>query len=206
MPEMAAELDRRFQEQFVTPNGGLCDVLAKMSELRRPLLRSLREDARTAVLGKLEHMGLAKVILDAGVGADAEARLELLRASLAAASPKLLSCGGAKRLLLAAADEAAAMPLKDVIQYELHEQPSLAAGSPGNVVLCYEVEQVPLEFAAVTLVEENSEYAHIASRLHTRVERDLEAAGPTRRRDDVTAAHRTTNGAMWNGERDALAS
>ena len=170
LPELAAQLDQQLQSQFVAANGGLCAVLSKLSELRRPLLRSLRFEARTAVLTRLEHMGLAKAILDSGVGGSPEERFALLRSSLAAATPKLLACGGAKRLLLATTDEGVAAPLKEILQNELHEQASLAAGSPGEVVLCYEVEQVPLEVAAVTLVEENSEYAQIAARLHTRVD------------------------------------
>jgi eukaryotic-like serine/threonine-protein kinase len=169
LPELAAQLDQQLQVQFVADNGGLCAVLSKMSELRRPLLRSLRFAARAAVLARLEHMSAAKEILEPGVG-DAEERFALLRTSLASAVPRLLSCGGAKRLLLATSDESVAGPLKEILHNELHEQASLAPGSPGDVTLCYEVEQVPLEVAAVTLVEENSEYAQIAARLHTRVD------------------------------------
>jgi len=168
LPELAAQLDQQLQAQFVIANGGLCAVLAKLTELRRPLLRSLRFEARTAVLNRLSHMGVAKEILDPGTG-EGEERFAVLRTSLAAATPKLLACGGAKRLLLATSDEAAA-PLKEILHSEMHEQASLTPGSAGDVVLCYEVEQVSLEVAAVTLVEENSEYAQIAARLHTRVD------------------------------------
>jgi len=55
---------------------------------------------------------------------------------------------------------------------ELNETPSAATNNSGDFVICYEIEQMSLTQAAVTLIDGRRDFAEFADRLHTRTDVD----------------------------------
>ena len=94
------------------------------------------------------------------------------RVCLDAATPQLLSCGGEQRLLLQMPDGPAATRLQEVVEKDLGQSCTRLGDSDGNLVLCYEAEQLSLPRAAMALIGNRRDFADIAGRLRTRVDVD----------------------------------
>ena len=94
----------------------------------------------------------------------------MLADSLASARPRLLRCGGAKRLLVMMPNgSTSAEPLK-ILYEQLNETPSVAQNHDGDFILCYEVEQISLTQVAVSIIDGRRDYAEFAGRFHTRTD------------------------------------
>ncbi len=88
--------------------------------------------------------------------------------SLEAAKPRLLRCGGARRLLVVlpkGSDNA--RPL-EILHGQLSEVPSVSRNNDGDFIICHEAEQISLTQAAVTIIGGRPDLADYAMRLHTR--------------------------------------
>ncbi len=99
-----------------------------------------------------------------------EGQVETLRKCLEAGKPRLMQCGGAKRLLVLMPESSARARPLEMLHRQLNETPSVAQDSDGDFVLCDEVERISLTQVAVTLIERRRDYAEFASRLHTRTD------------------------------------
>jgi hypothetical protein len=128
----------------------------------------LRAEARRAVLDALKEINIAEVFLEPQT--DPVKVKQRIRNATGAATPRLLACGGAKRLLLLLQGGTNTEPLHELIRQEMNETSSVVFGADGHVVLCYEVERIPPGNVAGHLADNRHEYAGIASRLHTRVD------------------------------------
>ncbi len=168
LPALAAQLDRELQEGYLRDHGGLSHLRTPGAPELQDLPAVLQAKARDIVLGAMKQLDVATIMLNTDSGpVKAEDRL---REQLAAARPRLLDCGGAKRLLLAVPSGQSSERLSDFMAEKLNEQTSVVPGSSGDLVFCCEVEQVPLANVAVKLLENRAERAKYAARLHTRVD------------------------------------
>ena len=95
---------------------------------------------------------------------------KLLRKCLKVATPRLLECGGAKRLLVSVSKELDSSRLRDEIRQVSNDEPTVVSVEDGDMTLCYEAEQISLESVASKLIDNRPDYAQMASRLHTRVD------------------------------------
>ena len=168
IPEMAAGLDRQFRRALLARHGGLLGLLGEGASLRGRLLAELPRAARTAVSRLLSEISLADVLGTAD--AQPERPGGPLRDCLDRAAPRLLDCGGAKRLLAVCPDGTDAAALGDTVKAGSGQMPTVLPGAGGDLVLCYEVEQIPLSQVAATLVDHRPDVAEIAARLHTRID------------------------------------
>jgi hypothetical protein len=89
---------------------------------------------------------------------------------LETATPRLLSTGGGKRLLLVHPEGPGHAQLQELIQREFNESVSAVADPGGEMVLCYEVEQLAPERVAADLIGMRQDYTEMASRLRTRID------------------------------------
>jgi len=168
IPELAAELDDQLQTEFFAKQGGLRGVLGKKTSLRGPFADALRGAARTAVFRALNQMNIAELLLASDKGASESN--QPLRALLEAAMPPLLQAGGSQRLLLVCPEGSDDAALQEAFRRHLEEKPSVVHDSDGDLVLCYEAEQLPLATVAARLIQNRPDYAQAASRLHTRID------------------------------------
>jgi serine/threonine protein kinase len=168
LPALAAQFDRELQKGYLQDHGGLSHILTPGAPELQDLPEILQAMARDLVLGAMKQMDVATIMLNTDSGpVNAEDRL---REQLAAARPRLLDCGGAMRLLLLVPSGQSSERLSGFMAEKLKQQTSVVPGSWGDLVFCYEVEQVPLANVAVKLLENRAERAKYAARLHTRVD------------------------------------
>ena len=93
-----------------------------------------------------------------------------LRAGLEAAMPLLSDCGGARRLLLVAPGDLPSTELVKQLSEEVSEPPTVVADKENEVLLCYEMEQLPLRRVAAAVLDRRFKNVEVASRLHTRID------------------------------------
>ncbi len=91
-------------------------------------------------------------------------------AGLQAAMPSLPECGGARRLLLFTPNDLSSAELIQRISDAVATPPTVVADKENEVLLCYEMEQLPLRRVAAALLDQRFQNVEVASRLHTRVD------------------------------------
>ncbi|MCH7729044.1 MAG: hypothetical protein IH991_21560, partial [Planctomycetes bacterium] len=165
LPELAVKLDRDFSEQFFGPHGGLRSLVDSDQNLRELLPQTLRHAARQALADARQHLRIVDAL--AAQGDASEARAQLGKC-LEAATPKLLECGGSKRLVVVAPQHALSGGLRQWLQEGFDESLSVVPDSDSDIVFCFEVGNVSLAQVAATLIDDRLDYAEAASRLHSR--------------------------------------
>jgi hypothetical protein len=168
MPELAAQLDHKFQADFLDNQGGLRAVLTTRIYKRATLPATLRYAARSVVLAAIKEINIANLLLESQPEADDNTTD--VRACLAAAVPRLLEGGGSKRLLLVLPEGSREVRLPELVERTTGVKPSVAFDSDPDVTICYEAERMSLPTVAALLVEHRPDCAEIASRLLTRVD------------------------------------
>ncbi len=163
---VTAQLEPRFQTEIVQAAGSLRQLLAQGGNERNRLPSLMRAVARTAVVNAMRQLDVADVLFhDDGAERD---EVATLKDCLAAAWPKLLPCGGAKRLLLMLPKGSTQVRPIEILHQQLHETPSVTDNCDGDFILCYEAEQISLTQVAVTLIGGRPDLAEAGRRLHTR--------------------------------------
>jgi hypothetical protein len=92
--------------------------------------------------------------------------------ALEKASPRLLECGGTKRLIVVSPDkqaEARVGWLRSLVSLA-KQDPAVFTTANCPTAICYEVEHVPLENVAVALAVDRPECLRLVPRLHTRTD------------------------------------
>ena len=92
-----------------------------------------------------------------------------IAAGVEAALPALRRCGGSQRLLVAAPQSLASPSLVEPLRAGW-PAPTVVASPDGAVMLCYEMEQIPLRLAAAEILDQRFRNVDLATRLHTRVD------------------------------------
>ena len=91
-------------------------------------------------------------------------------AGLQAATPSLPHCGGARRLLLLIPADLSSAELIRRVRDEVAASPTVVADKENEVLLCYEMEQLPLPRVAAAVLDQRFQNVEVASRLHTRID------------------------------------
>jgi len=169
--ELAAVLDEGLTAQLIGPAGGLRQIVQTADRLS-PFIERLETSARTAILRRLDSVDFARHLFSA-VDDGAGPQVTKL---LSTAQPKLQGCGGQRRLLCVlpgsstvTTEDAARMLQVDASIFR--EVPAIVrdAGS-SDVVLCFEMGQVPLPQVAAALIDHRPDLLECAERIHTRAD------------------------------------
>jgi len=173
IPEMVAGLDAQLRRSLLARHGGLLGLLKDGASLRGRLLGELPRTARTAVSRLLCEVNVAKMLGPSDAQPDRPGGR--LRDCLDQAAPRLSDCGGAKRLLAVCPDGTDAPALAETIRAGSRQMPTVLPDPGGELILCYEVEQMSLCAVAAALIHHRPDLAEIAARLHTRIDVDWTA-------------------------------
>lgn len=168
--ELAALVDQGLAASFFSSDRSLCHVLGAPASERQDLVAMLRTTARDVILRTGRELSLARLTasLHSGQGGgDASVREHLRQAT-----PRILACGGAKRLLLIAPDQPLADRIQEQIWQETTDKPTVLVDPQAPVLACYEVEDVPVNDILRLLVGSRADYLELAARLHTRSDVD----------------------------------
>lgn len=160
--ELVAEMDRVLEQD-------LHRVIATEEEdVPGVLLPILRRTARSLIHRLLKKIAVRKITTSADD--DSHDVTFSLRAGLEAARPPLPDCGGARRLLLVAPGDVPSTELVKQLSEEVSEPPTVIADKENEVLLCYEMEQLPLRRVAAAVLDRRFKNVEVASRLHTRID------------------------------------
>ena len=165
---LTGQLEPKLRTEVLVPAGGLRSLLMQGGVERNRLPTLMRGVARTTVVNVMKQLDVADVLFRDEDTQQEE--VKTLSECLAAARPRLMECGGAKRLLLMLPKGSTQVRPIEILHQEMHEVPSVVENCDGDFILCYEMEQISLTQAAVTLIEGRPDLAEAASRLHTRTD------------------------------------
>lgn len=166
IPEIVEQLDQQLQTSFFAPREGLSCLVER--DARLLLLARMRSATRTAVLHALKQINITNFFSPPGSPRDSKG--VGLNTCLNMATPRLLACGAAKRLLLVIPENANSANVQQAVQQQLHQQPTVVVDSDGDIVLCQEAEQLSPRSVAAYLANQREQVPQLAARLHTRVD------------------------------------
>ncbi len=159
--ELVAEMDHVLEPD-------LRRVMATEEDVPGVLLPILRRTARSLIHRLLKKIAVQQITTCAKDGPhDA---IFSLRAGLEAAGSSLPDCGGARRLLLVAPGDVPSAELVKQLSEEVSEPPTVVVDKENEVLLCYEMEQLPLRRVAAAVLDHRFKNVEVASRLHTRID------------------------------------
>ena len=164
---LAEKLDERLSKEYLIPLGGLRKCILAGGSAREALVGELQSAARTLVLAQLAEINVAATMLNAA-GSD-----HPLRDCLATAEPWLQQCGGKRRLFCVVPTAMAETLTPGALAVQIgpghfRQLPAVIPDTGSDVVLLYEIGDIPLEQAASAIIRQRPEMIELASRLHTR--------------------------------------
>lgn len=164
---LAEKVDERLSREYLTPSGGLRKCILAGGPAREALVSALQSIARTLVLAQLAEINVAATMLNASSGDHP------LRDCLATAEPWLQQCGGNRRLLCIVPTAMAETLTPGALAVQIgpgqfRQLPAVIPDAGSDVVLLYEIGDIPLEQAASAIIHQRPEMIELASRLHTR--------------------------------------
>ena len=168
--ELTERLDQRLATAVLKEAGGLRRLLRQGGDGRNKLPTVVRSMARTTVIGLMKTLDAADIMF--AKHRELEDDSVTLAESLASARPRLMRCGGSKRLLVMLPSGSTHVRPLEILHDQMNEVPSVAQNNDGDFILCYEVEQLSLTQVAVTIIDGRRDYAEFAARFHTRTDVD----------------------------------
>ncbi len=121
---------------------------------------------------ELRHRALSHAQVDdlLSLEPNGEQGNSLMATCLDLAMPRLLACGGSRRLLLALPEGSVTPQTRERLAAHLGCAPTIIGRRPGEIVLCYEGEYIDADRVAALLVGQRRDCARMAVRLHTRID------------------------------------
>lgn len=148
-------------------NGGLSRLMGGEARLVNSLSHVIHSAVLCVLSEQLKSVDPDWVFQDAGLKDRQSATL--IQECRREATPGLLDCGGAIGLLVAMPERSRSDILREVLHTQ-GEQATVVCATWGDVLLCYEMEQIPISNVALRLIEEAPESADLVRRLHTRID------------------------------------
>jgi eukaryotic-like serine/threonine-protein kinase len=167
MTHILKQVAQQAREQCVSPAGGLVQLMSGAAQQVDHLPGVLRSIARKAIAASLQEVDIGSLILTAPTDESEDSPIDNV---LDSARPRMINCGGGKRLLLIVPDGPSAAKVSEVIEQKHHEKPTVITGGEGDLVACYECEDIPLSSVIARLITDNPSYAEVGHRLHTRID------------------------------------
>ncbi|MBM4002160.1 MAG: hypothetical protein FJ295_02570 [Planctomycetes bacterium] len=93
-----------------------------------------------------------------------------LQRLLEKALPRLAACGGARRLMVIAPPDLSTTELSVQLSKLTNDQLTIVQDSIAELVICYELEQIPVDNVLAKLIGTREDILEVARRLHTRID------------------------------------
>ncbi len=170
LPRLRELVDQQLQRELASTSSSLREVLQRDGGYGQTSVESLiLRVARVVVRDQLRGIDLEQLFRDSHVS-DKNISAWVQR-ELESATPRLLTrCGGASRLLVAIPEQSSMEQIRRCLEGQFNENPSIVQATRGDVVMCYEVEQIPLVNVASNLIRSRPDCADLVAHLHTRTD------------------------------------
>ena len=161
-----AELSQRLEERVLKPNDGLLSILDESGNRARRLPNQFKRESQVLVNEKLQKLRLDSMIVESKLPADTFAAW--INVLVKPVTPLLYKCGGTARLLIAVPKDAPVATMANYIQNLMDIEANIVPSTFGDFVVCMEMDQMPAEHVAMTILQMQPDCAELIERLHTR--------------------------------------
>jgi hypothetical protein len=162
-PAMIMDVDRAFSAQLSAEQVSFAELLNRSTGFDEIAVR-----IRSAIQAVRAKADAGDASLPTGaLGAE---QLPSLQRLLEKALPRLATCGGARRLMVIAPPDLSTTELRAQLSKLTNDQLTIVQDSIGELVVCYEVEQIPIDNVLAKLIGTREDILEVARRLHTRID------------------------------------
>ena len=173
--DLKDQLESRLVEQILEPEGGLHHILQTGGNLIRRVPMLFKRETQNMLCQKMKELRLDSMMVESNMPAETIASWigELVHH----VTPLLHKCGGTSRLLIAVPQQAPIASLASFIQNQLDFEANIVPSTSGEFVVCMEMDHMPSENAAMTILQMQPDCTELIERLHCR--NDVEWASLT---------------------------
>lgn len=169
LSSLLPRLKEQIERDFVAPSGGLRSVLLDdATHTRRKLASALAQASQASVTHAMTEVDIDQLIRNSRMQPTELAAW--IHRQLKSACPHALDHGGKTRLMLGLPESTTSSRLPAFILKKFGQEPTMIPGTKGDVIMAYEVADVPLANIAFGLLEERPDCGEYVSRLHTRLD------------------------------------
>lgn len=158
--------ERQIFETIVQSLGGYTELLHNSTSLQQRLPAEIRNAARRVLAEAYQKISLENVIAKNEVGP--EQLVKWLTEKIRRARPLIDDCGGASRVLLGLPSLSSHSILPELLQRQFNLNVKPIHGTQGNVIICFEAEDVSLANIAYRLLQSRPDAVELVRRLHSR--------------------------------------
>ncbi len=158
--------ERQVFETSVKSLGGYTEMLNNSTSLQQRLPAEIRNAARRVLAEAYQKISLENVIAKNQVGP--EQLVKWMTEKIRRARPLIDDCGGASRVLLGLPSLSSHSILPELLQRQFNLNVKPIHGTQGNVVICFEAEDVSLANIAYRLLQSRPDAVELVRRLHCR--------------------------------------
>ena len=155
------EFESELTERLFDTNSTLSEVLTSGSRARNDFLVALRTAARRVILKRASQTASRTLVSQ-------DASEDVLDEALQKAMPPLIECGANYRLLVTAGNQELLQRIKQSQRQQMADQPTIVPDSDDEVVVCYELENIPLENIVQGITGLRPDFDKLSARLRTR--------------------------------------
>ncbi|MEM7456213.1 MAG: tubulin-like doman-containing protein [Planctomycetota bacterium] len=168
--EMLERVEQEVYIKFVKTYGGFRRVLADKNCINKHLPHVIDEAVKQVLTDEYRRISFDDVIARSNLVPDV--LFKWLNERLNSARPAVSQCGGGNRLLVATPAKAKKSCLGTLIENQFSVKPRMVQGTCGDIVMCFEGQQIPLASVAFRLLEERPDAVQLTRRIHTRSDVD----------------------------------
>lgn len=170
LPRLRDEVDQALQQQFAAAQCSLREMVMREGTHAQSRMEAvILQAARSVIRERLRRTDLDRLFRESKMSKTEIAAW--LQRELETATPRLLPrCGGASRLMIAVPEQSSTSEIASCIEEQFSETPAIVRATRGDIVVCYEVEQVPLVSVAANLINSRPDCADLVAHLHTRTD------------------------------------
>ena len=161
-------LATRIEEKVLLPEGGLRLIIEEGGNRARALPKLIKHEAQMMINEELKKLQLDSLIIDSGLPS------EIVGSSVQdlvnRAKPLLYNCGGTARLLIGVPSNAPIATLSRYIEDSMKFEANVIPSTFGDFFICVEMDRVPSENVAMSLLHLQPDCAELVERLHCRTD------------------------------------
>ncbi len=159
-------LESVIEEKYLSAEGGLLSLLREGTHRLRALPELIRRESQNVVNNAMQELRIDSILRDSALNASEIANW--LNWLVESANPKLLECGGTSRLLLAVPQKAPVTSIAGFIQNQFDHEANVVSATSGELAVCYEMNLIPMENVAMSILQLQPDCAELINRLHVR--------------------------------------
>ena len=146
--------------------GGFLDVFNDATCWKNQLPAAIRSATGGVLSDAFKKMSLDRIVAENQIGADQ--LLRWLNEMLNLARPAVSQCGGGSRTLVGLPQHSETTSLVPIIENQFSVSSAQISGTTGELVFCFEGEDISLANVAYRLLEQRPDAGQLAKRIHTR--------------------------------------